>query len=154
MKITQNVMVRLSAILPLCAAVTACNMPKEITASEHGVNYNVSLEEKGAAYPNDCPIVQYPGSRVVGVSDGPMAPGAPVSKSVGLSTKDSKETIISYYKNQLTANGWQEEADSQDKQARLSMGMLGASKGDQNILIEVKSSSEVGGSMINLTYFK
>lgn len=143
--------IKFSGALSLCATVVACSPPTELTVSENGVKQTISLEQKGTHYPADFPIAQYPNSRVIATSEGPIVPGTPAGKTVGLMSKDTKAAIIAYYKNQLSTNGWREEADSAGKQDRQKLGMFGFSRNKQNVLIQVRSGEELGGTMISIT---
>jgi hypothetical protein len=77
------------------------------TDSKTGAKVDIGSDKLPDSFPKDFPV--YPGAKITGVLSG-SEQGKSTGAWVTLTTADSADKVIAYYKANLKSNGWEEKA--------------------------------------------
>lgn len=110
--------------------------PNLMSGNTVTTNYGTAQSGAGSSYPPSWPgdAPQYPGGTVTtSTASSPQAPME--SWLVQFTTRDSSETIIDFYKNALTQNGWQSVGAMQSGGTRAVQGTKNNSRRILSVII-------------------
>jgi hypothetical protein len=95
-----------SQTVPLGNNASMTTNGDQVKITQTGSNGSTIVSTAGGQYPSEAPIPQYPGSAItVAQVVAAPTPGQPRTNII-LSTKDSPQQVMAFYKTQIASKGW------------------------------------------------